>query len=323
MQFPHVCIGLRFTKEEDAFPALFQALCIEDLQGLGFYGGRDRETEPEAEAFVLVIGGGKLSRMRKLFQKLSEDPELESRLCLYRPYLQCNALEHLSGDFRFYGKIDADGSLRDGEGELPFRAQREIPKKESGKEKRRILLLASDLGAACPADMLLKSLRRILRKRFSGEGIRCIPIFGEESLYLRSLLTACEGSWRSISIADETGTKLQARYGILWGKRGILEGSRGQVVAEALVERGRLEGLSDLWILGEAMEGTKALNSRKALLSAMDFPAQTERAELVLLAGADELLKEAETMSVKAPLRIVGESPEALEAELEKILFSL
>ncbi|MDR0841745.1 MAG: hypothetical protein LBN26_10270 [Christensenellaceae bacterium] len=104
MQTQGFGLGFRFRPQGEApgsaafarqcVEAVLRPLSPEDLQGLSVYSGTDAVTQPALPVFIVVIMGGSLKQMRRLWKKVAA---AACALCEYLPIIENNRLALLDG----------------------------------------------------------------------------------------------------------------------------------------------------------------------------------------------------------------------------------
>lgn len=227
-------LGLRFDvmegEEEQATPKqlweeVFSVLTASDARGLRVYGGMVSSAEfaSDEPRYICVFSNGRLSQMRRVFRKLEEDAGVSMYLAATHPFLQSNALKNVDG-LTYYGRIQRDGTLYGGDADL-FGIR--VCKKRGKRRpvgKGIVFLLAPDaFGGALTSKQAIRRLTLAARKHFTGVRILPLPIANGGEGTVDAVLTACNGTGRTVQIQGPRGGKTQARYAVLHGSTALIE----------------------------------------------------------------------------------------------------
>lgn len=126
MQLKRLGLGARFEfpdarAEEEmrrfVFERLFSILTVSDLEGLSLYGGLDASAPTGETVYIAVIMGGKLKRMRRIYDAIRRDTALGTYLCRSQPFWENNRLAAMPPPLCF-GQVGPDGRLTGGDTEL-------------------------------------------------------------------------------------------------------------------------------------------------------------------------------------------------------------
>ncbi len=227
-------LGVRFDvmegEEEQATPKqlweeIFSVLTASEAKGLHVYGGMASSAEfaSDQPCYICVFNNGRLSQMRRVFRKLEEDAGISMYLAATHPFLQSNALKKVDG-LTYYGRIQRDGTLHGGDADL-FGIR--VCKKRGKRRpigKGIVFLLAPDaFGGALTSKQAIRRLTLAARRHFTGVRIMPLPIAKGGEGTVDAILTASNGTARTVQIQGPTGGKLQARYAVLRGSTALIE----------------------------------------------------------------------------------------------------
>lgn len=234
MEIVRFGLGVRFDvmegEEEQATPKqlweeVFSVLTASDTKGLRVYGGMVSSAEfaSDEPCYICVFDHGRLSQMRRVFRKLEEDAGVSMYLAATHPFLQSNALKKVDG-LTYYGRIQRDGTLHGGDADL-FGIR--VCKKRGKRRpvgKGIVFLLAPDaFGGALTSKRAIRRLTLAARKHFTGVRILPLPIANGGEGTVDAILTACNGTGRTVQIQGPGGGKTQARYAVLRGTTALIE----------------------------------------------------------------------------------------------------
>ncbi len=251
MQLKRLGLGIRFdfldmVPEDEVqrlvFEELFSVLTLSDIAGLQIYGGMDKNVQTEENVYIVVLMGGKLKRMRGIFEKLRQDSAIGMYLCHTLPFLENNRLAELQAP-PYFGEVGKDGYLHGGDVPLPFRVSKNLGKRRNVGKGIHILLAPSQM-ASVSALEAVKRLTFAARSFFPGVRILPLPLIDGAGC-ASALATAANGSLRSVSI-NEAGDKL--RYGVLHGKIAVIEGQKDSHATGVVIRRALDEGLKTIYI---------------------------------------------------------------------------
>ena len=98
-----------------ALSLLFSRLDPRLFAGMKFFGGHYKLDENDDERiFTIVTTGQGLTKTRKLYKAIKNDPFIMSALTDRRPIIQTNVIFHIEG-FDYYGECDEQGQLQSGD----------------------------------------------------------------------------------------------------------------------------------------------------------------------------------------------------------------
>lgn len=292
MKIDHFGLGLRFDllsspidakAEKNIFEEIFSVLTLPDVKGLRIWGGRDSTAQDGENIYLVVIEGGSLGEMRKIFRKLDDDAAISMYLSHNHPFIENNRLAHVEG-LTFFGVPQSDGTLAGGERDC-FSIV--IPKKRGKKRpvgKGIKILIATDAfnDTLCSTEGI-KRLTFAARRHFPGAKIVPVPIAGGGEGTVNAIVTAADGAYRSVRVSSPLGNKINAAYGVLHGKTAIIEmaaasglmrvpeGERDIMRASSfgtgeLIQRALDEGLKHIFIgLGDSAVNDCGMGCARAL----------------------------------------------------------
>lgn len=226
-------LGVRFDVmegEEQATPKqlweeVFSVLTTSDVQGMHVYGGMasSEEFASKEPCYICAFTNGKLKDMRRVYRKLEEDAGVNMYLAATHPFLQSNALEKINS-LTFYGRIQRDGTLHGGDEDL-FGVH--VCKKRGKRRpvgKGIVFLLAPDaFSNVFTSKQVIRRLTLAARKHFTGVRVLPLPIANGGAGTVDALLSACNGTGRTVQIQGPQGEKTQARYAVLRGSTAVIE----------------------------------------------------------------------------------------------------
>lgn len=227
-------LGVRFDvmegEEEQATPKqlweeVFSVLTASDAWGLHVYGGMVSSAEfaSDEPCYICVFNNGRLSQMRRVFRKLEEDAGVSMYLAATHPFLQSNALKKVDG-LTYYGRIQRDGTLHGGDADLfGIRVCKKRGKRRPAGKGIVFLLAPDAFGGALTSKQAIRRLTLAARKYFTGVRILPLPIANGGEGTVDAILTASNGTGRTVQIQDPRGVKTQARYAVLRGSTALME----------------------------------------------------------------------------------------------------
>lgn len=275
MQFKHTCLGIRFDflsymadgaeAERRAFEALFSALSLRELHGLMLYGGMDVVTEPNHPAYLVVLTGGKLKTMRRIHRKICENTGMLMCLASAQPFVQANTLSRIDVGLVYFGIVDREGNVRDGEAALSLCASNNRGKQRPFGWNIRMVFAPCAFAGNISELEAVKRLTLAARQYFPGVVVNAVPIVEDSAGALRALTIAANGVCRKVSVTAPAGGRAELSYGILRGKTAVLElpacdFAAGEVIRHVLDER-----LRDIRIAFHAPAEDKGMACARAL----------------------------------------------------------
>ncbi len=269
MKITRFSLGIRFAAMAEQphkefarkiFEGIFSVLTLSELKGLTLYGGDDPFTpklseDKESDVYLVVIMGGKLKQMRKVFRAISDDAALDMYMVHDKPFVENNRLYKVEG-LNYFGQVSSSGKIEGGDGTLDGLS---VPKKH-GKRKPvgkgiRVLLAPADYERMSSTDAI-KRMTLAARRHFQGVKLAPFPINTGKAGFAESVITATGGAARKISVTSGTlEGKTDVIYGVVSGRTAVLEtgsafgegGISSQGVGE-LVRRALDEGLKRIII---------------------------------------------------------------------------
>ncbi|MDO4568060.1 MAG: glycerate kinase [Clostridia bacterium] len=228
-------LGIRFDIIFDAsvesvvrqiMDELCSVLTLSDLKGLRIRGGFVPCDHPsESRIFMLVIDGGSLKEMRRIYRKLDGDAGINMYLASTNPYYENNRLEGVD-ELMLFGVVDGRGRITGGDAEA-YTAGVVVPTSHGRKRpvgKGIKIMLAPDSFKSSMSSMdAIKRLTVAARRNFPGVKIVPVPIADGGEGTLNAITTACNAAIRSMTVSDPLGRRTKAEYGVLYGRRAIIE----------------------------------------------------------------------------------------------------
>ncbi len=281
MQVNHFALGIRFDLlranmsgvEEAAagkniLQEIFSVLTVSDLKGLAIFAGRDT-TLSDGDIYIVVIDGGSLKEMQRIYAKISEDAGIGMYLSHSLPYIENNRLLHVDG-LTCFGRVEKDGSLSGGDAE-PFGLA--VPLKRGKKRPVgrgiKLLLAPDSFGRGLSSESAIKRLTFAARRHLPGVQVVPVPMAAGGEGTVRAMVTSGGGSYRKCTVASPLGERITATYGVLRGRVGIIEAAEAagfsrvpspDIMAASsagvgeLIRRALDEGLQDIVIgLGDVI----------------------------------------------------------------------
>lgn len=251
MLIKRTALGIRFDFlnmvpddkiQQLVFEELFSVLTLPDLVGLDIYGGVDKYALPSENIYMVVIVGGKLGRMRRIFNKILHDAAISMYLCHTQPFYENNRLSEID-EPPYFGQVGKDGLLHGGNVDHDMRISRNRGRTRNIGNGIHILLSPSALGPVCALEAV-KRLTFAARRSFPGVRILPLPIIQGEGCAL-SLAKAVNGNMHTA--ISPSGEKLQ--YGVLRGRVAVIEARANSADTGLMIRRALDEGLKKLYIL--------------------------------------------------------------------------
>ncbi|MEG1811554.1 MAG: glycerate kinase [Clostridia bacterium] len=201
---------------------IFSVLTATDLKGMYIHGGMEKNCSDDY-IYIVVISGGSLKEMRRIYRKLEDDAAIDMYLAHANPYIENNRLAHIN-DLDYFGRVHKDGRLLDPDKNcfdlrVPLRHGRRRP---VGKGIKILLAPDSYKGTISSADAI-KRLTFAARRHFPGVKIVPVPIADGGEGTVHALVTAGNGAYRNVDVTGPLGNKVNACYGVLRGKTAIIE----------------------------------------------------------------------------------------------------
>lgn len=284
------------------FEGIFSVLTLSELEDLTLYGGADpftpaKDKDEESDIYLVVLMGGKLKQMRRVYRAIAGDAALGMYMVHDRPYVENNRLYRIDG-LDYFGQIRANGRIEGGDGTLDGIT---VPKKR-GRRKPvgkgiKVLLAPEDYGRLSSTDAI-KRLTVAARRHFQGVKLAPFPLGGDD--IVRSVVMGTSGALRKTIIADAVpGGKHTAYYGVISGKTAVLStaeafcpGGVSSLGAGEMLRRALDEGLKRIILsVQDNCMGDNGMGFARAL-GVSFFDAQGE--ELEPSPAALELIAKAE-----------------------------
>lgn len=293
MLIKRTALGIRFDFlnmvpddkiQQLVFEELFSVLTLPDLVGLDIYGGVDQSVLPNENVYMVVIAGGKLGRMRRIFRKIQQDVAISMYLCHTQPFYENNRLAEINAP-PYFGQVGKDGMLHGGRAGKELHISRNRGRTRNVGNGIHILLSPSALGPVCAMEAV-KRLTFAARRSFPGVRILPLPIIEGEGCAL-SLAKAVNGNMHTA--ISPSGEKLQ--YGVLRGRVAVIEARANSADTGIMIRRALDEGLKKLYVLpcrtdDDGMGCARALGVKflDALgETALDHPVQDMQTDAELL----------------------------------------
>lgn len=237
MKISKFALGVRFAAMAEQPPkefarkiyeGIFSVLTLSELEELMLYGGPDPFSEfggvdEEGDIYLVVLMGGKLKQMRKVYHAIAGDAALDMYLVHNRPFVENNRLFDI-GELDYFGQIKSNGKVEGGDGTLDGLS---VPKKR-GRRKPvgkgiRVLLAPEDYQSMSSTEAI-KRITVAARRHFQGVKLTPFPLNMGKGGFAASVVTAFNGAMRKTSITSQDGScKKEAHYGVLRGKTAVIE----------------------------------------------------------------------------------------------------
>ena len=127
MELKRFGLGIRFDLMSDAvddtsarymLEEVFSVLTVSELKGLSVYGGISNADKAAGQnIYTVVIMGGSLKEMRKIYEKLDNDAGINMYLASTLPYIENNRLADMEG-LLYFGEVKADGTMKNGDHDM-------------------------------------------------------------------------------------------------------------------------------------------------------------------------------------------------------------
>lgn len=251
MQLKRLGLGIRFdflnmVREDKVqrlvFEEIFSVLTLSDLLGLELYGGMEKAQHNGESIYMVVLMGGKLRRMRRIYDKLQQDSAIGMYLNHTQPFWENNRLSAINPPI-YFGRVGKDGYLHGGDAELYLRVSKSLGSRSNIGKNISILL--------CPSNMLsvsaLEAVKRLTfaaRSSFPGVHIHPLPLMLGKGC-ASALVTAAKGSMRSIQL-DGAAERMQ--FGVLRGKIAVIEAQESSYATGVAIRRALDEGLRTIYL---------------------------------------------------------------------------
>ncbi len=251
MQLKRLGLGIRFDfldmvpyeeVQRLVFEEIFSILTLSDVSGLDIYGGTVTSSLGGENIYTVVIMGGKLRRMRRIYDRLHQDAAIGMYLCHTQPFLENNRLAEMEAP-PYFGQVGKDGYLHGGNSELGIRVSNSRGRRRNVGKGIHILLAPSSLRSISAIDAV-KRLTFAARSSFPGVRILPFPLITGEGC-AAALATAANGSIRRAEVSA-TGEKLC--YSVLRGKIAVIEAQNDSYATGVAIRRALDEGLKTIYI---------------------------------------------------------------------------
>ena len=144
MKITRFALGIRFAAMAEQphkefarkiFEGIFSVLTLSELEDLTLYGGADPFSPAnvegeESDVYLVVLMGGKLKQMRKVYHAIADDAALDMYMVHNRPFVENNRLYKVEG-LDYFGQVRPNGRIEGGDGTLDGLS---VPKKR-GRRK--------------------------------------------------------------------------------------------------------------------------------------------------------------------------------------------
>jgi hypothetical protein len=241
MTFKRFSLGLRFLMQDaegfspaDAWNLLFSCLSPGEVKGMELYGVHQQERN--GQCYICVFSRASLSRCRMLYARLSAHPLICSHLLFYRPFLQNNRLEQLTG-YEYLGVVGDNGDVQYGEasyGTMRFCGDNTPldPLLEPA-----VFLIAPDAycGLLTP-EQSIRCLMRVAYEYFPLAQIIPFPLADGGRGTTDALLHALGGRYVGTEVTAADGGRMEVEYGILPDRTIVIEAESVQTAQQLLCE---------------------------------------------------------------------------------------
>lgn len=260
MQLVRFALGIRIAAMAElpekefarrVYEEMFSVLTLTELEGLQLYGGADplpqeAGSQDGGDIFLVVIMGGKIKVMRRVFDAIDSDAAINMYLTHSSPYIENNRLARVEG-LSYYGTVMKDGRVGGGDGTLDALT---VPKKRGKRSPvgKGIKLLAApeDFSDKLSSADAVKLVTLAARKYFQGVKLVPAPVNYGGRGFARALATACDGTLRTVDISAPEGTgKLRAQYAVLHGKTAVVETAQA-LPGDAYTDAASSKGVGEL-----------------------------------------------------------------------------
>lgn len=237
MKITRFALGIRFAAMAEQphkdfarkiFEGIFSVLTLSELEDLTLYGGADpfspANTEGgESDVYLVVLMGGKLKQMRKVYHAIADDAALDMYMVHNRPFVENNRLYNVEG-LDYFGRVRSNGRIEGGDGTLDGLS---VPKKR-GRRKPvgkgiRVMLAPGDYERMTSTDAI-KRMTVAARRHFQGVKLAPFPVNAGRAGFAESIVTATGGAVRRVSVSSSTmDGKRYAHYGVVSGRIAVIE----------------------------------------------------------------------------------------------------
>ena len=207
MKITRFALGIRFAAMAEQphkefarkiFEGIFSVLTLSELEDLTLYGGADPFSPANAEGeesdvYLVVLMGGKLKQMRKVYHAIADDAALDMYMVHNRPFVENNRLYKVEG-LDYFGQVRPNGRIEGGDGTLDGLS---VPKKR-GRRKPvgkgiRVMLAPADYERLTSTDAI-KRMTVAARRHFQGVKLAPFPINDGGEGFGASIVTATGGA---------------------------------------------------------------------------------------------------------------------------------
>ena len=233
MKVKRFALGIRFDTIFDAsehvvlshiMDELCSVLTLSDLKGLRLHGGFAPCDHPsESRIYMLVIDGGSLKRMRKIYRKVDSDAGINMYLASTNPYYENNRLESIEG-LTYLGVVESSGRITGGDECMSsVMVHTNHGKKRPVGKGIKILLAPDSFKGSISSIDAIKRLTVAARRNFPGVKVVPVPIADGGEGTLEAITTACNAVIRKMTVTDPMGKRIEAKYGVISGRKAIIE----------------------------------------------------------------------------------------------------
>lgn len=232
MNITRFALGIRFdtvglpvddVMERSIFNEIFSVLTVSQLKGLRIYGGDyyDRFGSKPG-VYMVVLMGGSLKEMRRIYEKLRDDAGVSMYLTHNRPFIENNALAHVEG-LKYFGTVNGNGTITGGDEALILTVPKLHGKKRAVGKRIKILLAPESYGGFLTSYEAIKRLTIAARRHFPGVKVIPVCVTDGGNGMLEAIISAGKGVYRYASVKNAYYEKTRARYGVLFGTLAVIE----------------------------------------------------------------------------------------------------
>ena len=287
MKITRFALGIRFAAMAEQphkefarkiFEGIFSVLTLSELEDLTLYGGADPFSPANAEGeesdvYLVVLMGGKLKQMRKVYHAIADDAALDMYMVHNRPFVENNRLYKVEG-LDYFGQVRPNGRIEGGDGTLDGLS---VPKKR-GRRKPvgkgiRVMLAPADYERLTSTDAI-KRMTVAARRHFQGVKLAPFPINDGGEGFSASIVTATGGAARKITVTScMLDGRRDAYYGVVSGRTAVIETAQGfsaggisSIAVGEMLRRALDEGLKSIIIgVHDAQMGDGGMGFARAL----------------------------------------------------------
>ncbi len=233
MELKRFGLGIRFDLMSDAvddtaarymLEEVFSVLTVSELKGLSVYGGISNSDKAAGQnIYTVVIMGGSLKEMRKIYEKLDNDAGINMYLASTLPYIENNRLADMEG-LLYFGEVKADGTMKNGDHDMYSLS---VPKRHGKKRPIgrgiKILLAPDSFKGTISSKDAIKRITMAARRNFPGVKVVNVPIADGGEGTVEAFVTAANGVYRICDASDPLGRRIKAAYGVIYGKTAVIE----------------------------------------------------------------------------------------------------